>query len=169
MPGTGFAPGVVTTLGAQSLAEAYSSLGDLWLDIPSLGVQISIVGVPKKNGAWDVSWLGNQAGYLDGSAYPTTTGNSVLTAHVYLANGKPGPFVSLGTLKWGDQIIIHNGGKQYVYEVRTVTQVKPDAVSTMLKHQDTAWVTLVTCKGYDQTTGKYQYRILVNAVLIKVK
>jgi hypothetical protein len=32
IPVTGFAPGVMTTLGAQSLAEAYSNLGDLWLD-----------------------------------------------------------------------------------------------------------------------------------------
>jgi LPXTG-site transpeptidase (sortase) family protein len=169
IPVTGFAPGVVTTLPVQPLAEAYSDLGDLWLEIPHLGVQISIVGIPRKNGRWDVSWLSNQAGYLDGSAYPTSTGNSVMTAHVYLSNGKPGPFVNLSTLIWGDEIIIHASGKQYVYQVQAVTQVKPDAVSTMLKHEDASWLTLVTCKGYNPTTGGYQYRILVRAVLIKVK
>jgi LPXTG-site transpeptidase (sortase) family protein len=169
IPVTGFAPGVVTTLPVQPLAEAYSDLGDLWLEIPHLGVQISIVGIPRKNGNWDVSWLSNQAGYLDGSAYPTSTGNSVMTAHVYLSNGKPGPFVNLSTLIWGDEIIIHASGKQYVYQVQAVTQVKPDAVSTMLKHEDASWLTLVTCKGYNPTTGGYQYRILVRAVLIKVK
>ena len=169
IPVTGFAPGVITKLPTQPLDEAYSTPKDLWLEIPRLGVQVSIVGIPKGKGTWDVSWLWNQAGYLDGTAYPTATGNSVLTAHVYLANGKPGPFVNLGNLVWGDQIIIHNAGKQYIYEVQTVAQVKPDDVSAMLKHKDAAWVTLVTCKGYNQTTGEYQYRILVSAVLVKVK
>jgi LPXTG-site transpeptidase (sortase) family protein len=169
IPVTGFAPGQLTALANQPLELAYADLGDLWLEIPRLGVQIPIVGVPQEDGSWDVSWLANQAGYLEGSAFPTWTGNSVITAHVYDANGKAGPFVNLGNLLWGNQIIVHAYGKQYVYEVRSVTQVRPDEVSKMMKHETLSWLTLVTCKGYNESTGGYQYRILVRAVLVKVK
>ena len=70
LPSTGFAPGVETPLSSQPLDEKYFSLGDLWLEIPKLGVQIPIVGVPQAKGSWDITWLGDQVGYLDGTALP---------------------------------------------------------------------------------------------------
>ena len=39
----------------------------------------------------------------------------VLTAHVYLANGLPGPFANLNELKYGDQIIIHAYGQRDIW------------------------------------------------------
>jgi hypothetical protein len=38
-----------------------------------------------------------------------------------------------------------------------------------MKHEDLPWVTLVTCRGYDQATNTYKYRVLVQAVLVDVK
>jgi hypothetical protein len=35
----------------------------------------------------------------------------------------------------------------------------------MLKHQEQPWITLVTCRGYDESTNSYAYRVLVRAVL----
>ena len=170
LPATGFAPGVITRLPAQPAAKAYSGLGDLWLEIPKLGVQMSIVGVPQAaDGSWDVSWLGNNAGWLNGSAYPTWKGNSVITGHVWNANNTPGPFRYINTLFWGDKIIVHAGGAQYVYEVRSVMQVSSGNTAAMLKHETLPWVTLVTCRDYNQTTGTYKYRVLVRAVLVDVK
>ncbi len=166
IPSTGFAPDRVTALPEQTVAYTRS---DLWLEIPKLGVKMDIVGVPQVDGEWDVSWLGNNAGWLNGSAYPTWNGNSVLTGHVVDANGKAGPFRYLNTLWYGDQVIIHAGGAQYVYEVRSVTQVGPGSTAQLLKHEDLPWVTLVTCRGYDETTGTYRYRVLVRAVLVAVK
>ena len=170
LPVTGFAPLHVTVLPAQPTEEAYADLGDLWLEIPHLGVQMPIVGVPQSvDGTWDVSWLGNDAGWLQGSAYPTWTGNSVLTGHVYNANGKPGPFVYLNQMWWDDKIIVHVGGAQYIYAVRAVTQVSPNDTAAMMKHQTIPWITLVTCRGYDQSSNSYKYRVLVRAVLVDVK
>jgi uncharacterized repeat protein (TIGR01451 family) len=94
LPDTGFAKGVQTILREQPADLRYSAT-DVMLEIPSLRVNIPIVGVPKKNGTWNVSWLGNQAGWLEGSAFPSWNGNSLLTGHVYLASGLPGPFVDL--------------------------------------------------------------------------
>lgn len=49
----------------------------------------------------------------------THAGNTGLTARAYLADGSPGPFVELGKLSYGDQIIVHLDGQRYVYEVRS--------------------------------------------------
>ncbi len=64
------------------------------------------MGIPLQNGTWDLTWLSRQAGWLEGTAYPTLDGNSVLTAHVYLPNGQPGPFIDLGKLSWGQEIAV---------------------------------------------------------------
>jgi len=168
LPGTGFAANRITTLAQQS--TAYATLGDLWLEIPRLGVQMAIVGVPQQAaGGWDVSWLGNDAGWLNGTAFPTWSGNSVLTGHVYNADGNPGPFVHLNGLWWGDQVIVHAWGAQYVYEVRSVLQVAPGQVSSVITHKTQPWVTLITCRGYDAASNSYNYRVAVQAVLVVVK
>ena len=167
IPVTGFAPGQVTALAPQDVA--YSDLGDLWVEIPRLGVRMPIMGVPQSHGTWDVSWLGNDAGWLAGSAFPGWSGNSVLTGHVWNADNTPGPFLSIGTLGWNDQVIVHAYGSQYVYAVRSVTQVAPDDAAAMMQHEDQPWLTLVTCRGYDAVSSTYRYRVLVRAVLIAVK
>ena len=167
MPSTGFAPDRVTELPAQT--ASYAGLGDLWLEIPSLKVKTAIVGVPITNSTWDVTWLGNQAGWLEGSSYPTAQGNSVLTAHVWDALNKPGTFFALNKLQQGQTVIVHSYGREYVYEVRQVMQVNPKNVEAMLKHQDDAWLTLVTCQGWNEAADDYNYRVLVRAILVDVR
>jgi len=167
LPFTGFAPDMVTTLPEQPTEKLYAAT-DIWLEIPSLGMNMPIVGVPLAAGDWDVSWLEKQAGWLDGTAFPGWEGNSVLTAHVYLANGKPGPFVGIGNLKWGDTIIIHAYGSAYTYEVRENRTVSPTNTS-VLKHEEDSWLTLITCKTYIEATNKYSSRIAVRATLVNVQ
>jgi LPXTG-site transpeptidase (sortase) family protein len=169
IPLTGFAPDVITPLSANPVDLKYADLGDLWLEIPSLNVSTPIIGVPQSSDGWNVTWLGNQAGWLNGTAYPTWAGNSVITAHVYNADGKPGPFLNIASLKYGDQIIIHAWGQQYIYEVRETKEVLPDNTSVISKHEDLPWLTLVTCRGYDVQSGTYRYRYIVRAVQVKIK
>jgi len=38
-----------------------------------------------------------------------------------------------------------------------------------LPHDDYDVLTLITCQGYDQSSGEYNWRIVVRAVLIKVE
>lgn len=168
LPDTGFAPGVVTHLRAQPPAKAYTSTNDMRLIIPSQKVNVPLLGVPTVSGGWDLSWLGMEAGYLDGTAFPTTAGNSVITGHAYLPNGRPGPFINLGSLKWGDQIIVPAWGEQYVYEVRSVQTVE-DRDLTAFEHEEKPWLTLITCQGYDETLKGYRYRIVVKAVLVSIQ
>jgi LPXTG-site transpeptidase (sortase) family protein len=167
LPQTGFAPNVKTVLSQQPNEKMYAATA-LVLEIPSLNVRLPIVGIPKKDGAWDVTWLGNQAGWLAGTAFPSWNGNSVLTGHVYDSNGLPGPFVNLNKLKYGDTIIIHVSGQKYIFEVRSNQVVSPDD-SSGLKHEERSWLTLITCKEYDQKTDSYKKRVVVRAVLVKVE
>ena len=152
----------------RPVSTQYESLGNLWLEIPALGVKVQIVGVPSNSTSWDLTWLGDQAGYLDGTAYPTWSGNTGITGHVYLSNGKPGPFVNIHTLYWGQQVIVHMDGQKYIYEVQDVRRVWPNDLS-VLRHADVPTLTLITCQGYDEAENEYRYRIAVRAVLVSVQ
>jgi LPXTG-site transpeptidase (sortase) family protein len=167
LPSTGFAPNVVTDT-SNLLPETYVETGGVSIEIPTLNLDIPVVGVPYRNGEWNLSWLGNQAGWLEGSAFPSWNGNSVLTGHVYLSSGRPGPFVNLYQLKYGDKIIIRAYGRKYVFAVQTNTVVEPDDAAAM-KHEEKSWLTLVTCKDYDEKTGTYRNRVVVRAVLVRVE
>ncbi|TAK13700.1 MAG: class F sortase [Anaerolineae bacterium] len=167
LPATGFTPGVVTQLPAQPVDLAYAST-DLMLSIPNLGVQIDIVGVPLVNGEWDVSWIGQQAGYLYGTAFPTWAGNTVITAHVWDANNNPGPFADLADLQFGDTIEILAFGQTYIYEVRDSASLRPTDRSPFA-HSDYALLTLITCEGFDPRTGDYLFRRVVSAVLVEIR
>jgi LPXTG-site transpeptidase (sortase) family protein len=167
LPATGFAPGKVTLLDINEKVDYAAT--EMRLEIPDLGVNIPVSGVPFKNGGWNVNWLWNQAGWLEGTAFPTSSGNSVITSHVYLPTGAPGPFVGITNLRWGDQIMIKNGDITYTYEVRSVKRVKPESVALVMKHEKLAWLTLLTCQGYNADENTYDYRVAVRAVLVSVK
>ena len=167
-PDTGFAPGVVTKLPEQPVEYAYGDLGSLWLEVPKLNVESSIVGVYYRGGEWKVSWLGGDIGYLEGSAFPTWEGNTVLVGHNYLRTGQPGPFADLDTLRYGDRVVIHAWGREYTYEVRIRQLVTADDIS-LFSSSDYDILTLVTCEDFDEETEDYSHRIVVQAVLIDVK
>jgi LPXTG-site transpeptidase (sortase) family protein len=167
LPASGFPMGRKTILPAQPVDSAYSST-EMILIIPGLNVRAPIVGVPLIADRWEVSWLGNQASHLYGSAAPTLEGNTVITGHVWTADDTPGIFAQLKTLKYGDRFQISAFGKTYSYEVRENNLVGPKDVKTVFKREKLNWVTLLTCEGYDPDGGGYQSRRAVRAVLLKV-
>jgi LPXTG-site transpeptidase (sortase) family protein len=168
LPDTGFAPGVVSPLPVQPPEESYTLLDDLTLSIPKLGVRVPIVGVPQSGSSWNVDWLWNQAGWLNGTAFPTWTGNSVITGHVYLPSGLPGPFVNLYNLSFNDTVIVAFGGRQYIYKVRSVLLVRPGDLS-ILRHETLSWLTLITCRSYSESSDSYRWRVAVRSVLMEVR
>jgi LPXTG-site transpeptidase (sortase) family protein len=167
LPGTGFAPGVVTEIGQKPKDLSFQQTGGIQLEIPTLGLIEPVVGVPMTKNGWDVTWLASQIGYLEGTAYPTWAGNTALTAHVYTADGLPGPFVDLDKLTWGQEVILHANGMRYVYQVRSVRQVAPTDLS-VLDHQDLDYLTLITCRSFDALIDGYRWRTVVQAVLVSV-
>ena len=166
IPITGFSPHVITAL--DSIARPiYSSTG-ITLDIPVLKTSTSIVGVKQNASRWDVSWLWHQAGWLEGSAYPTFPGNSVITAHVVTADGKAGPFYRLRYLPLSEYVFIYHGGYRYTYKVMANEVVLPNDKS-VFKHEEKSWLTLITCDNYDEATGTYLSRVVVRSVLVDVR
>ncbi|MBV6394206.1 MAG: hypothetical protein KPEEDBHJ_03458 [Anaerolineales bacterium] len=171
LPKTGFAPNKVTTLAAQPATLEYAKLGDLVLEIPSLNVKSTIVGVPQNaDSTWDVTWLGNNIGWLNDTAFPTWEGNSVLTAHVTNASGLPGIFANLKGLQYGDQIIIHLSGQKYIFEVSQSKLVRPNTTAFAFEDlDDKSYLTLITCQGYNSLNDTYLFRRVVRAVLVSVE
>ena len=169
LPTTGFAPNVITQLPPMPAGFAYAQT-DILIEIPKLKQTLKLAGVPydTKKREWNLTWLNTEAGWLENTAFPTHAGNSAITAHTTLPNGQPGPFAKLDTLSYGDQVIIHLDGQKYIFEVRGNKQVKPSAVNSTLTHEEYPWLTLLTCKSYNEKTGDYTYRIAVRAVLVEV-
>jgi LPXTG-site transpeptidase (sortase) family protein len=160
IPVTGFAPGMVTKLEAYPVYDATG----LSIEIPVLKVNSAIVGVEKMKGKWDVSWLQNQVGWLNGSAYPTWRGNSLLTGHVVGADGNPGVFSKLKALGVGEYIFVNNSGYRYTYKVISNALVRPYDKRVM-KHEEKSYLTLITCDSYNEKTGTYLRRVVVRALL----
>ena len=168
VPETGFAPNQVTVLPIQPAAKAYANMGYLTLEIPSLDLSSSIVGVPLSADGWDVTWLGKNVGYLYGTSFPLWPGNTAITAHVLLADGSPGPFAELHNLRWGDDVVIQYGPWRYIFDVRQVNLVSANNRSAF-QHEDMYWLTLITCRGFDEQLGGYRWRTVVRAVLVSIE
>jgi LPXTG-site transpeptidase (sortase) family protein len=150
--------------GANRPSYGATSLG---IEIPALNLATTIVGVNLQSGTWDVSWLQNQVGWLNGTAYPTWAGNSVLTAHSINTDGRPGIFYNLRGLRAGDFISVNNAGYRYTYKVVSNKSVQPNDIS-VLKHQEKSYLTLLTCDKYDMKSGTFLRRTVVSAVLVDV-
>ena len=168
LPATGFRHGDITSLPKQPAAKAYTDTA-MSLEIPKLGVSMPIVGVPQSDADWDVTWLGNSANYLAGSAFPTWAGNTVITGHVWDAYNQPGAFAEIKSLKYGDQVQIQAWGQTYTYEVRESKLVTIKNMDAAFQSEAYDWVTLVTCEFYNPFTGDYLFRRAVRAILVSVK
>ena len=168
IPVTGFAPDTVTKLPKQPSELAYKDMSEMRLEIPSLSLNIPIVGVKMTKTGWDLTWLGNSAGYLEGSAYPSWVGNTVLTGHVLDERNAPGAFAYIKDLKPNALIFLHAYGTTYVYQVEESLLVKPHKVDNVFKHEEYNWLTLVTCESFSAKAESYLSRRVVRAVLISV-
>jgi LPXTG-site transpeptidase (sortase) family protein len=166
IPVTGFAPERRTPLNLST--RPHYDVTSIRLQIPVIGVDTSIVGVQIQDGGWNISWLQNQVGWLNGTAYPTWKGNSVLTGHSVNADGRPGVFSRLKVLDVGEYVYIYFSGYRYAYQVVSNEAVEPDDVS-VLQHLDDAYLTLVTCDSYDAQTATYLERVAVRARLMDVR
>jgi LPXTG-site transpeptidase (sortase) family protein len=168
IPVTGFAPNQFTRLPVPPADKAYKPMNGMRIEIPALGINFPIVGAPLTENGWDLTWLQDGVAYLEGSAYPTWSGNTVLTAHVVNADNNLGPFSDIKGLRKGDFIYLRAGGQTFVYQIQENRKISPLNISAVFKHEEYDWVTLVTCEDYNKQNGTYQHRRMVRAVLISV-
>jgi len=169
LPNTGFQADVVSIPESKRGAgDNFSSYSELIIEFPEFDQEFEIVGVPQVSGQWNLDWLSKrQVGFLNGTAFPTFEGNSVISGHLYNYDGTKGPFYRINELQWGDEIMIRHNGTSYTYSVRAVIQgLAPNDLS-VIEHRERDWLTLITCQGYDEASGNYLWRSVVQAVLIK--
>jgi LPXTG-site transpeptidase (sortase) family protein len=168
LPETGFALDKITTVPNQPDNLQYSKTDNLVLEIPALNVKAKIVGIPEYQNTWDATWLQDDIGYLTGTAFPTQAGRTLLAGHVVDAQGAPSVFADLKTLHWGDEFVIYANGLKYVYQVQSNERIKADNMD-IYKSSAYDEVSLITCQGYNEATGEYDWRIAVTGVLIRLE
>lgn len=137
--------------------------------IPTLNVNEKIVTVPIQQSEWDIARLSGSIGWLQ------TTGDNpnndlamAFIGHVTVSSVQKGPFAELHNIKPLAEIIYRNGGVDFVYTVQSITPAKPTDVEKLFQRKK-EHLLLVTCTDYDLLTGKYNGRIIVDAVLVQRK
>jgi len=132
----------------------------------SLSTTITELYISPTGENWDLTYLENFAGHLEGTAQLGKGGNYVLAGHVELKDGVPGPFINLNKLVPGDDIMIYSeaASQPYVvrYKVTEVKNVEPDDLS-VIRNRGYEELTLITCADWDQKSEQYLTRVIVHA------
>jgi len=163
---------VVTPLAPPTEAPTPSSGGvvtaairpaaDATLFIPSVGVNAPVITAILRNSTWDVTELGTNVGYLQGTAWVSQPGNVVLSGHVEMSDGRTGVFASLDQIGIGDLVVITEEGQQHNYIVQEIFSVEPDDLSVVYP-TPTDTLTLITCSDYNFLQNTYDTRLVVIA------
>jgi sortase A len=127
-------------LGEQQAAEDPRPVR---FSMPTIGAEMDVREIFVVDGAWEVAEYA--AGYHNGTAFPGTIGNSVLSGHAGLRGAV---FQNLGRLKPGDDVVVETARWRYTYRVRTSMSVWPTQIEVMLP-TPTATLTLITCTNWD--------------------
>ena len=162
LPCTGYLPGLAPGPPPWARRLQREQVTHYYLRVPRLGLDAPILMVETAGAGWDVSWLWDQVGWLENTAFPGTPGNTVLTAHRWLPSGVAGPFAYLDRLEYGDVLEVRFGDLVWTYTVVRVEVVSPDAFWP-LQSRSGWWLTLITCHGYDPALGEYRQRLVVQA------
>ncbi len=158
------ATGINGTIVPRPKSVNYSILG-LSIELPSLGVSAEILNVPFVDDAYAVTWLGGNAGLLEGSAMPGE-GQTWIAAHNHIDAEEYGPFANIGNLNSGDRVFIadHTDGTMTVYEVYANLKVDADDAESVYAAADeyADSLTLITCED-ERVDGGYANRRIICA------
>ncbi len=137
---------------------------------PSVGIDAPLItlGV-NSDGVMQTPDRPDVVAWYDFSGRPGAGSNVVLAGHLDFVNVGPAVFWRLGELREGDEVLIDLAdGSTFVYRVvqaRTYDAATAP-VQDIVGPTDQELVTLITCAGsFSQTTGQYNDRLVVRAVL----
>lgn len=138
------------------------------LVIPDLKVDARVVLKPRKDNTWDIRGLRADVAWLEGTAHPASSGNTVLAGHIMVRNLGRGPFRFLDRLKEGASVVVYTGQNEYVYRVSKQLLVK-ESDGEVTFNTGQPQLTLITCSNWDEAVERYQRRRVVLAELVKVE
>ncbi len=159
LPATGIA--VTNVLSAQPESFEYLPLG-MQLELPLLDVVADLVTVPLEENNWQVRWLGNRAGMLEGSALPGE-GITYIAAHNHLSENQVGPFLFISALNTNDRIFIRNAsGNLLEYIVADNELYKPDDFQLVQQKATEIGnaLVLITCENESMDGGYLNRRVV---------
>jgi LPXTG-site transpeptidase (sortase) family protein len=149
-------------------AKDYASASPITgLKIPSLNVDSTVRFVPFEYQSWDIKDLVMDVAWLGGTSSPEWGSNTVLAAHITMENLGNGPFRNIKNLKAGDLVYVYTAENEYVYAVQAQLVVMPYDFR-VVGSTDKPQITLLTCTGWDESSGQYLYRRAVTAELVRV-
>ena len=163
LPETGFSAVRPQALPEKPLSVSYKPLS--WtLQIPTLDVITEIVEVPSQDGTYPVTWLGYDAGLLQGYALPGE-GPTVLTGHNHLNTTEAGPFALIQQMEIGDRIFVTDENNEIqifkVYANEKIDETDFAGLNRIVELRENS-LTLLTCED-ERPTGGYQNRRVIAA------
>lgn len=167
-PGTAV-PSASSTDAPQNVLPASEPVS---VSVPSAGIESELLSLSlKADGSLEVppDGPGAPAGWYNGSPTPGELGPAVLLGHVNATDGGPGVFANLRQLKTGDLIrVARQDGTTSVFKFDHADQYSKDAFPTETVYGNTEGpeLRLITCDGYDPTTGLFDDNYVVYAKLV---
>lgn len=161
LPATGFSSLFTNTSPEQPMALNYEPVR-LRLQIPTLSLETELVTVPLMNDTWQVEWLGNRAGLLEGSALPGEE-YSFIAAHNTLNSEEYGPFALLSTMAPNDLITVNNeDSTMKLFRVYANELIGADDVQKLEKiaEQEADSLVLITCENESADSGYLDRRVI---------
>ncbi len=147
---------------AQNPFAGIAPSEDTSIFIASIGVNAPVITAILRDSTWDVTQLGTNVGYLQGTSWVGDVGNMVLSGHVEMSDGRTGVFSTLDEIAIGDTVIITENGQEYAYVVRETKYVDPTDLSVVYPTR-TETLTLITCSDYNFLSNAYETRFVVIA------
>ena len=161
LPNTGFSSRFSTPLSVMPASVKYTDL-KMRIQIPTIGLDTELAGVPLKDGEWAVEWLGDRAGLLTGSHVPGE-GLTVIAAHNTLNNSETGPFLMLYTMDHNDVIFINQpDGSLLRFGVYANMLVEPNDMQklALIAEQEEGSLLLITCENESADGGYLNRRVV---------
>lgn len=137
----------------------------VWMSIPRIGVDSSVMAVGVRNGEYQVPSF--DVGFHEDSALPGQPGNSVFNGHLETINAGR-VFARLRELQEGDAVYVYTRTHRLDWVVREVRTV-PNTDASFIRPTEDTRITLYTCAGrYNPIERDYTHRLVVVGDLVKV-
>lgn len=155
----------------KKLPAVLAASAPVALEIPAIGVQTRLLSLGlRENKSLQVppDGPGAPASWYNGSPTPGARGPAVLLGHVNATGGGPGVFAKLRSLKPGTPINVQRAdGSTATFTVDRGATYKKNDFPTLEVYGNTpgAELRLITCDGYDPTTGLFDDNYVIYAKL----
>ncbi|MEX5258071.1 class F sortase [Kocuria arenosa] len=165
------APGPTAARPPEALPPVLAASAPVSVRIPAVGARSELLHLGlRPDGSLEVppTHPGAPASWYTSSPTPGERGPAVLLGHVNATDGGPGVFAGLHGLAPGDTVeIARQDGSTAVFVVARGEQYAKDAFPTRAVYGNTAGaeLRLITCDGYDPTTGLFDDNYVVYATL----